>query len=56
MTSDPVQEGMAVSAGQVLARIDQADATVDALTARIDELLDPYEAAVTLLAFALVDR
>ncbi|MGH9039080.1 MAG: transposase, partial [Acidimicrobiia bacterium] len=33
----------------MLARIDQADATVDALTDRIDELLDPYEAAVSLL-------
>jgi transposase len=33
----------------MLARIDQADATVDALTGRIDELLDPYEAAVSLL-------
>lgn len=33
----------------MLARIDQADATVDALSARIDELLDPYEAAVSLL-------
>ncbi len=33
----------------MLARIDAANATVDALGARIDELLDPYEAAVTLL-------
>jgi transposase len=33
----------------MLARIDQANATVDTLTVRIDELLDPYEAAVTLL-------
>ncbi len=33
----------------MLARIDQADATIDMLTARIDELLDPYEAAVSLL-------
>jgi transposase len=33
----------------MLARIDQADATINELTARIDELLDPYEAAVTLL-------
>ncbi len=33
----------------MLARIDQADATVAALTLRIDELLDPYEAAVSRL-------
>jgi transposase len=33
----------------MLGRIDQADATVAELTERIDELLDPYEAAVTLL-------
>ncbi len=33
----------------VLARIDQADATIDELTKRIEELLDPHEAAVTLL-------
>lgn len=33
----------------MLARIDQADATIDALTARIEALLDPHEAAVTLL-------
>ncbi len=33
----------------MLARIDQADSTVAELTARVDELLDPYEAAVTLL-------
>lgn len=33
----------------MLARIDQADATIDELTARIEELLDPHEAAVTLL-------
>jgi transposase len=33
----------------MLARIDQADATIDTLTERIDELLNPYEAAVTLL-------
>jgi transposase len=33
----------------MLARIDQADGTVAALTDRIDELLDPYEAAVSLL-------
>ena len=33
----------------MLARIDQADATIDELTDRIDELLAPYEAAVSLL-------
>ncbi len=33
----------------MLARIDQADATVAALSERIDELLDPCEAAVSLL-------
>ena len=33
----------------MLARIDQADATIDELTARIEELLDPHEAAVRLL-------
>lgn len=33
----------------MLARIDQADATIDELTKRIEELLDPHEAAVTLL-------
>jgi len=33
----------------MLARIDQADATIEVLTARIGELLDPYEAAVSLL-------
>jgi len=33
----------------MLARVDQADATIEALGVRIDELLDPYEAAVTLL-------
>jgi transposase len=33
----------------MLARIDQADATIDTLTARIEVLLDPHEAAVTLL-------
>ena len=33
----------------MLARIDQADATIDELTKRIEELLDPEEAAVTLL-------
>ena len=33
----------------MLARIDQADATIDTLTAQIEVLLDPHEAAVTLL-------
>ncbi len=33
----------------MLARIDQADATIEALTRRIESLLDPHEAAVTLL-------
>jgi len=33
----------------MLARIDQADATIDGLTARIEALQDPHEAAVTLL-------
>jgi transposase len=33
----------------MLARIDQADATIVELTERIDALLGPYEAAVTLL-------
>jgi transposase len=33
----------------MLARIDQADATIDALGVRIGELLDPFEAAVSLL-------
>jgi transposase len=33
----------------MLARIDQADATIHELTDAIDVLLDPYEAAVTLL-------
>ncbi|MGI8810462.1 MAG: IS110 family transposase [Acidimicrobiales bacterium] len=33
----------------MLARIDQADATVDELTRRVEALLDPHEAAVTLL-------
>ena len=33
----------------MLARIDQADATIATLTARIEVLLDPHEAAVTLL-------
>jgi transposase len=33
----------------MLARIDQADATIDELTARIEKLLNPHEAAVALL-------
>jgi transposase len=33
----------------MLARIDQAEATIDELTKRIEQLLDPDEAAVTLL-------
>lgn len=33
----------------MLARIDQADATIDQLTKAIEELLDPHEAAVKLL-------
>lgn len=33
----------------MLARVDQADATIDTLTASIEELLAPYEAAVSLL-------
>jgi hypothetical protein len=33
----------------MLARVDQADVTIDTLAARIDNLLDPYEAAVSLL-------
>ncbi|MDQ6726889.1 MAG: transposase, partial [Actinomycetota bacterium] len=33
----------------MLARIDQADATIDELTKQIEKLLDPHEAAVTLL-------
>lgn len=33
----------------MLARIDQADATINTLTAQIEVLLDPHEAAVTLL-------
>ena len=42
-------EHHALLCAAMLARIDQADATVDSLTDRIDELLDPYEAAVSLL-------
>jgi transposase len=33
----------------MLARIDQADATITTLTERIEQLLDPHKAAVTLL-------
>ena len=33
----------------MLARIDQADKTIDMLTAQIEHLLNPHEAAVTLL-------
>ncbi len=33
----------------MLARIDQADATIDELTAQIETLLDPHQAAVSLL-------
>ncbi len=33
----------------MLARVDQADSTIEVLTGRIEELLDPYEAAVSLL-------
>ena len=33
----------------MLVRIDQADATIDELTARIEVLLDPHEAAVSLM-------
>ena len=33
----------------MLARIDQADQTIDMLTAQIEHLLDPHEAAVSLL-------
>jgi len=33
----------------MLARIDQADETIDQLTSQIEKLLDPHEAAVTLL-------
>lgn len=42
-------EHHALLCAAMLARIDQADATIDALGVRIDELLDPYQAAVTLL-------
>jgi transposase len=42
-------EHHALIASAMLARIDQTDATIEALTGRIDELLDPYEAAVALL-------
>jgi len=42
-------EHHALLCAAMLARIDQADATIDGLTDAIDVLLDPYEAAVTLL-------
>ena len=42
-------EHHALIASSMLARIDQIDATIATLGERIDELLDPYEAAVTLL-------
>jgi transposase len=42
-------EHHALIASSMLARIDQIDATIETLGERIDELLDPYEAAVTLL-------
>ena len=42
-------EHHALLCGAMLARIDQADATIDELTARIEKLLNPHEAAVTLL-------
>ena len=42
-------EHHALIASAMLARIDQIDATIDSLTERIEDLLDPYEAAVTLL-------
>ena len=42
-------EHHALICSAMLARIDQADATIELLGERIDELLDPYEAAVTLL-------
>ncbi|MDP9333741.1 MAG: IS110 family transposase, partial [Actinomycetota bacterium] len=42
-------EHHALLCAAMLARIDQADTTIDGLTHAIDVLLDPYEAAVTLL-------
>ncbi len=42
-------EHHALIASAMLARIDQIDATIAALGDRIDELLNPYQAAVTLL-------
>ena len=42
-------EHHALIASSMLARIDQIDATIETLGGRIDELLDPYEAAATLL-------
>jgi len=42
-------EHHALMCGAMLARIDQADATIAQLTNRIETLLDPHQAAVTLL-------
>jgi len=42
-------EHHALLCAAMLARIDQADTTINQLTDAIDVLLDPYEAAVTLL-------
>ena len=42
-------EHHALIASAMLARIDQTDATIESLSERIDELLHPYQAAVTLL-------
>jgi transposase len=42
-------EHHALLCGVMLARVDHADATIAALTERIEELLDPHRAAVTLL-------
>ncbi|MCZ7534675.1 MAG: transposase [Acidimicrobiia bacterium] len=39
----------ALMCGAMLARIDHADTTIAALTERIEALLDPHQAAVTLL-------
>jgi transposase len=49
VTAGRFNEHHALLCRAMLARIDQADATVDTLSERIDELLIPYEAAVTLL-------
>ena len=42
-------EHHALMCAAMLARIDQADTTIDMLTAQIEHLLDPHKAAVTLL-------